>query len=304
MAAANIDAGQQRRADLFGLSAVLCWSTVATAFKLSLEYLSPAQLVLCASIASWLFLAAILVSRGQLKATLASFGQHGKQSLLLGGLNPALYYLVLFQAYELLPAQEAQALNYTWALTLSLLAVPLLGHRLRPVEGLAALVCYSGVLVIATRGDPLSLEFDNLTGVALALASTLIWALYWILNTRDSREPIASLFMNVTVGIGLLLLYCSLTGELSAIDLRGLWGAGYIGLFEMGLSFVCWLLAMKLTLSTARIANLIFIAPLLSLLLISTILDEPILSSTLYGLGLILAGLALQKLGSKPVSAN
>ncbi|MEH6470133.1 MAG: DMT family transporter [Halopseudomonas sp.] len=289
---------QQRRADLFGLSAVLCWSTVATAFKLSLQYLSPAQLVLCASVVSWLFLGGLLLKRGQLRRTLGLFRHHAKDSLLLGALNPTLYYLVLFQAYELLPAQEAQALNYTWALTLSLLAVPLLGHRLRLAEGLAALVCYSGVLVIATRGELLALQFDSLDGVLLALASTLIWALYWIFNTRDKREPVASLFMNVSVGIVLLLVYCGLTGELSQWDARGLWGAGYVGLLEMGISFVCWLLAMKLTLSTARIANLIFIAPLLSLMLISTVLGEVILTSTLVGLGLILAGLALQRLGS------
>jgi hypothetical protein len=33
----------------------------------------------------------------------------------------------LFEAYDRLPAQVAQALNYTWALTLTLLAVPVLG---------------------------------------------------------------------------------------------------------------------------------------------------------------------------------
>ena len=38
-----------------------------------------------------------------------------QQSLLPGLLNPCLYYLVLFKAYELLPAQQAQALNYSWA---------------------------------------------------------------------------------------------------------------------------------------------------------------------------------------------
>ena len=298
MSTPAVSAPQQRRADLFGLGAVLCWSTVATAFKLSLEHLSPAQLVLFASIFSWLFLGALLAWRGELAGIAAQFRQHWRNTLLLGALNPTLYYLVLFQAYDRLPAQEAQALNYTWALTLSLLAVPLLGHRLRPIEAVAALVCYSGVLVIATRGDLLGLQFDSLTGVLLALASTLIWALYWILNTRDTREPVASLFMNVSVGIVLLLGYCGVTGELASIELQGLWGAGYIGLFEMGLSFVFWLLAMKLTGSTARIANLIFIAPLISLVLISTILDEPILSSTLVGLGLILTGLALQRVGA------
>ncbi|MFT6915213.1 MAG: drug/metabolite transporter (DMT)-like permease [Motiliproteus sp.] len=289
----------QRSADLFGLSAVLCWSTVATAFKLSLQYLSPAQLVLCASLVSWLFLGALLVKRGQLRSTLGLFREHAKASLLLGALNPTLYYLLLFHAYDRLPAQEAQALNYTWALTLTLLAVPLLGHRLKRAEALAALVCYSGVLVIATRGQLLTLEFNSLSGVLLALASTLVWALYWIFNTRDSREPVASLFMNVSVALVLLVSYCAATGELSQWDLRGLWGAGYIGVFEMGISFVCWLLAMKLTLSTARIANLIFIAPVLSLVLISTVLGEQILPSTLAGLGLILGGLLLQHLGRR-----
>ena len=288
----------QRRADLYGLGAVLCWSTVATAFKLSLQYLTPAQLILFAALVSWLFLGGLLAWRGQLGVTLKALPGQLRQSTVLGALNPTLYYLVLFEAYNRLPAQEAQALNYTWALTLSLLAVPLLRHRLRPIEVIATLVCYSGVLVIATRGDLLAMRFESLDGVLLALFSTLIWALYWILNTRDTREPVASLFMNLCVGLVLLLGYCAVTGELSSVDLRGLWGAGYIGLFEMGLSFVFWLLAMKLTVSTARIANLIFIAPLLSLVLITTVLGEPILMSTLAGLGLILTGLALQRVGT------
>ena len=36
----------QRQAILFGLSAVLLWSTVATAFKLSLRYCTPIELLL------------------------------------------------------------------------------------------------------------------------------------------------------------------------------------------------------------------------------------------------------------------
>ena len=55
----------QRRAYLYGLAAVLCWSTVATAFKLSLAYLTPAQLVLSASLVSWLFLGTVLVVSGK-----------------------------------------------------------------------------------------------------------------------------------------------------------------------------------------------------------------------------------------------
>ena len=76
-------------------------------------------------------------------------------------------------------------------------------------------------------------------------------------------------------------------------------GAAYVGTFEMGVAFVLWLKAMKLTSSTARISNLIFISPLLSLGMIYFVLGEPILPSTLVGLVLILGGLATQQLGRR-----
>ena len=285
---------KQRRALLFGLGAVLCWSTVATAFKLSLQYLSPAQLVLLAALTSWLFLGLVLVVTGELRQLLGGKSRDYLYAALLGGLNPCLYYLVLLKAYELLPAQEAQALNYTWALTTALLAAPLLGHKLRPMELLAALVCYSGVLVIATRGQVSSLEFASPVGVALALASTLLWAFYWLLNTANKRDPVASLFLNFSFGLPLLLVYCLWQGQLVAVPWQGVAGAVYVGLVEMGISFILWLYAMKLTSSTIRISSLIFMAPPLSLLLIYFVLGEQILPSTLVGLALILMGLAMQ----------
>ena len=65
-------------------------------------------------------------------------------------------------------------------------------------------------------------------------------------------------------------------------------------LLEMSFSHVLWLKAMKLTDSTAKIANLIFIAPILSLFLIHYLVGEEILISTLIGLALILVGLGIQ----------
>jgi len=77
-------------------------------------------------------------------------------------------------------------------------------------------------------------------------------------------------------------------------------GAAYVGVFEMGLAFACWLTALKYAENTARIANLIFISPFVSLYLIHLFVGERIYPSTYAGLALILAGLALQRLGKKP----
>lgn len=172
----------QSKAYLYGLSAVLCWSTVATAFKLSLNYLSPAQLLLLACTVSLVVLTIVLGIQRRFALLRDLTKKDYLTSVLFGALNPMIYYLILFRAYELLPAQEAQTINYTWALTMTLLAVPLLGHQLSGKDILAAILCYAGVLVLATKGDVLGLNFTSLLGVGLALLSTLLWALYWILK--------------------------------------------------------------------------------------------------------------------------
>lgn len=285
----------QRKATFYALGAVLIWSTVATAFKLSLRSLSPAHLLLYANFFSVLLLGTILLLRGELGRALPKSRRELLLSAGFGLLNPFLYYLILFKAFALLPAQEAQPLNYTWAITLSILAVPLLGQRLGLRELLAILISYGGVLVISTRGDLLGMHFSDPLGVGLALGSTIIWALYWIFNVRDPRPPLAGLFMNFLCALPLIFVYCLLFTDLRLPDAGGLLGAAYVGFFEMGISFFLWLQALKYTASAARISTLIFISPFISLVLIHFLVGEEILPSTFVGLILIVAGLLLQQ---------
>lgn len=283
----------QKRATLFALAAVLMWSTVATAFKLALRHTEPVQLLAYSSLVSLLVLAAIVTVQGK-------WGElrRADRGLLapvaaLGLLNPFTYYLVLFAAYDRLPAQVAQPLNFTWALTMTWLSVPLLGHRLRARDLIAGLVCYAGVVIIATGGDVRALRFDDPLGVALALGSTVLWALYWLGNARSKLDPVVGLLVNFAVGTPLVFVYALLFADLR-IGGPGLLGAAYVGAVEMGFTFVLWLTALKLTTSTARIANLIFLAPFLSLLFIQFVLGEPVRGATPLGLVLIVGGLLWQ----------
>lgn len=282
----------ESRALAFGLAAVLCWSTVATAFKIALDYQSVAQLVFTACATSTVFLALLLLYQGRLGLSLSSLKTHWRKALMCGALNPLLYYFVLLSAYNLLPAQIAQPINYTWAIVLAFMAVPFLGHKLHKADIVALFICYSGVVIISmgATGDA---QGSVVKGVLLALLSTLIWASYWILNSRDDRAPTIALFQNFLMALpiaGLLAWPLNFTtaGAFSAI---------YIGLFEMGLAFVFWLQAMKATNNTSRISNLIFLSPFLSLILIRFILGEELHPYTFIGLGLILGGIVVQNLG-------
>lgn len=288
----------QKRAYLFGLVTVLLWSTVATAFKLALAHLTPVQLLFWAALVSTLALGAILTAQGRLSLVFASNRRDLLRSCWLGALNPFLYYLVLFEAYDRLPAQEAQPLNYTWAITLALLSVPLLKQKIARSDFIAAFIAYAGVVVISTHGDVLSMRFSDGVGVALALGSTILWALYWIGNTKETRDPVVALFLGFCFGLPMVGLWCACTDGF-ALTLPGALGAAYVGLFEMGITFVTWIMALKYSENTAKVGNLIFLSPFLSLVFIHFLLGEEILPATFVGLGLIVSGLVVQARGRR-----
>ena len=292
---------QPRRALAFGLLAVLAWSTVATAFKLALRHLDHYQLLFLANLFSLLSLGVVLAVGGAWRHLQTVTRRQLGRAALLGLLNPFLYYLILFKAYALLPAQVAQPLNYTWALTLSLLSVPLLGQRLTWRDGVGGLICYAGVVVISTGGKLSGLHVTSPLGVGLALGSTIIWALYWLGNTRFSRgpealDPVVGLFLGFACALPPVAVVTALFSDF-VFPAAGVWGGAYVGAIEMGFTFVLWLTAMRLAASTAKVANLIFLSPFLSLVFIRFVLGEHIVPGTLVGLVFIVGGLGLQGSG-------
>ena len=272
---------------------------MATAFKWALEFNTPMALITLAATVSWCFFGVRVIGADSLQSMREMKSALVIRCLLLGLLNPALYYWILFTAYDLLPAQDAMAINYTWGLTLPLVAS--LFSRTLPTKyetGLA-LLSYLGILVIATNGNLGSLEFDQPAGVALALFSTVIWGLSWVVNSRivdaNNIDPELALFLNFSAALPVLWIVTGLMGQLPSVSMGSLLGGLYVGLFEMGIAFVLWMNAMRLTDNPLRISSLIFLAPPLSLLLIGTVLNETIAGSTLVGLVIILVGLAGQQ---------
>ncbi|NOX14455.1 MAG: DMT family transporter, partial [Epsilonproteobacteria bacterium] len=279
----------------FALIAVFLWSTVATAFKITLRFLTPVELLFYSSLTSLFVLGAILLYQKRVGEVVVHIKNEPFLILLRGAINPFVYYLVLFKAYDLLPAQEAQAINYTWALMFAYLSVVFLGHKITKSDVLAGFICYFGVLIIATKGSPFSLHFGDIFGVGLALFSTILWSMYWIFNTKSKSNPIVGLFSNFLVGVVFISIYVFLKGGLRLPNLESLLGAVYVGFFEMGFSFVFWLKAVNYTRHISKISNLIFLSPVLSLFFIQFFIGEKILNSTIVALVFILGGLVVQK---------
>jgi drug/metabolite transporter (DMT)-like permease len=285
----------QKEAYKFGLIAVFFWSTVATAFKISLVYVTPFELLFYSSLCSLFILGAMIIYQKKIAEVVLHLKKQFPLVLALGLINPFIYYLILFKAYELLPAQEAQAINYTWALMFSYLGVIFLKQKLSRGDVIAGFICYFGVLIIATKGHPFALSFSDLYGVGLALCSTVLWSMYWIINTKVKVEATVGLFSNFLIGVVLMSLYIVIIGGINLPNMEATLGSIYIGLFEMGITFVFWLKAVNLSENISKTSNLIFLSPFLSLIFISVFVGEEILPSTIVALFFILGGLIFQQ---------
>ena len=283
------------KAYIYALLSVLLWSSVATAFKLGLAVLSPLYLILLASAFSLLVFFVVILVQGKIKelfsVTLSGLGK----SALLGALNPFGYYLILFQAYSLLPAQVAQPLNMIWPVTLALLSAPLLKQKITVKNIVAILISFVGVVFISSQGSLSGLANTNKTGALLAVGSSVIWALFWILSVLDKRDEIFKLFWNFAFGLAYLIIAAFLFTDFHLPEAKGIPAAVYIGLFELGITYILWMKAMQLSENNAKTGNLIFLSPFLSLIFIHFILGETIFFTTFIGLAFIISGIWYQQ---------
>ena len=287
---------QHRQAYVYAAATILFWSTVASAFKLTLEHLDPYQMLFYATVVSVAVLFAILVAQGKLGLLRTFTAKQWAWSVGLGLVNPCIYYIVLFQAYSLLPAQEAQPLNMIWPLVVVLLSVPLLKQRIGWISIAAVAVSFVGVLVISTHGDILGFQFNSPRGTLLATGSALLWSLFWIANVKDKRDEVAKLFASFAAGFVFVAIATVLFSDLRVGVNEGLLGAAYVGVFEMGVTFVTWAKALSLAKTTAHVSHLIYLVPFISLIFISLVVGERILPTTIVGLLLVVGGILVRGL--------
>lgn len=289
----------QKKAYLYAILATIIWSTVASVFKISLRHLDFLQLLCYSSLVAVITLFLILVFQGKLNLIFKSSSKEIMFSALGGFLNPFLYYALLFKAYTLIPAQEAQPLNYTWPIMLTLLSIPLLKQKIKIRAIFAIIASFIGVVIISTQGNISEFKFHNPIGAILALSTAMIWSLFWIINIKDKRDEVVKLFLNFCFGFLFTLILTLIYSEISIPDISGFIGLIYIGLFEMGVTFLIWLTALKLSKTTAKVSNIIYLVPFLSLIIIHFAVGEKILYSTIIGLVFIVLGIVIQQYSPK-----
>jgi drug/metabolite transporter (DMT)-like permease len=286
---------KSRQSYIYAGLAILFWSTVPTAFKISLGELEILPMLTIASLTSATVLLFVVIAGNKTHLIRNTTFKELLGSAILGFINPFSYYLILLKAYQLLPAQVAQPLNMIWPIILVFLSVPVLHQKIEKKSYIALFISFIGVYVISSQGKVFNPVHSNLTGVLLATGSSVFWSFYFILNVKDKRDEAVKLLLNFLFGSVYLVVAMTITGKWQ-IDtgFRGAAASVYVGIFEMGLTFLFWLKALQMAPSTAKVSNLVYLAPFFSLVFVHFILHESVYYTTPAGLLLIIAGILIQ----------
>ena len=252
--------------------AVLSWSTVATAFKMALRYLTHFEMLWVASLTSLVIFAVLLTAQRKWRLLGNLTGKQWLYYAGLGLLNPVAYYLVL--------------------ILLALFA----GQPIPKKKYIGMFVSLAGVALISI-GTGFNGEMSVSTeGFLLAALSAVLWATYWMLNNRNKVQTDGSVVLFLTFLFGSVYLSVgALFCGLNLSSLTGVLSGMYVGGFEMGIPFIFFGLAMRKTSNPALINQLCYLSPFMSLFFISVVLGEQIVFTTYIGLVMIVLGIVFNQ---------
>lgn len=284
------------KAILYACLAVLSWSTVATAFKVALRNLTYFELILVACLTSLAIFTVVLTMQRKWRLVSGLPKKQWGYFAGMGLLNPVAYYLSLFSAYSLLPAQVAQPINYAWPIVLLILLALFAGQPIPKKKYIGMFVSLAGVaLISAGTGSAGNMEVSPI-GLILAAISAVLWAAYWMINNKqkDLVDGSVALFMTFLFGSAYLLAGAAIVG-VDLHTLPGVLSGMYVGGFEMGIPFIFFGLAMRKTSNPALINQLCYLSPFMSLFFIAVVLGEQIVFTTYIGLALIVLGIVFNQ---------
>lgn len=204
------------------------------------------------------------------------------------------YHALLFAAFGLAPAVEANLLQYLWPLLIVILSpVFMSGYRLRLPHIAGAVLGFAGAALII-GADGISLNARYVSGYLYAIAAAVIWAIYSLGCRRLPPFPTSAIAACCLIAGALAVIWHSAQHGVQSLALeRSDWGLlVLLGLGPMGVAFLTWDIALKHG-DPRSIGALAYLTPLLSTLLLMLFNDRAMTPHSFMAMCTIFAGAAL-----------
>ncbi len=277
---------------LYVVLAVLLWAPTAAVGKLMLKDLNNLQVLFYISLIASISLFLIVLFQKKFSLIKKYMLKDYWHFACMGFIGVFLAYVFFFAGLMFAPAQETIIVNYTWPIWVVIFAMVLLKEKINFKKILAILLGFIGVYVVVSKGDIFTISLANIKGNLFAFAGAIFYGLFSVLGKKYNYERFTSMMFYYAFTFVFITISNLIFSEIPKISLYEFAGLSWLGIFASGLGVVFWFLALKHG-DTAKMSNIVFLTPFLSLVFIYFFLGEKILFSSVLGLILIITGIII-----------
>ena len=272
---------------------ILLWSTTATVTKLLLGSINSMQILLLSSFIASIYLLIVNAIKGNLKQLKEYKLKDYLQIALIGLLGTFLYNLFLYLGISKMQASQAFIINYLWPIMTVIFACVILKEQMTFRKMIAIFLSFIGVIIVTSNGDLLNIEKNTIIGALCCIIAAISYGLFSVLNKQKNYNKYLSMMLFYMVSFIISLLYILFSKEWFVPQVNQLIGLLWIGVFTSATAFTSWAIALEKG-ETAKISNLAYITPFLSLIWTGLILKEKISIYAIVGLVVIVLGILIQ----------
>lgn len=282
---------------LAGIS-ILFWGSTASVMTLMADGLSSFATTFYSSLVAAVFLFLLNLFTGRLKLLRSISLQRLLQLSLLGLMGMLSVSMLLYYGLTHMKAQQAFIINYLWPILITLFAWPILRQRMTVRKTTALLLSFLGVIIVATEGDFSHLSQLDVGGVLACVLAASCYALFSVLNMKVTCDKFVTTMIYYAASALVILPILLCREGLPALTISQWGGALWMGTLSNGLSYATWAMAMDRG-DPAKLSNLAYLTPFISLIYIFFLLHEPISWTSLAGLFFIMLGVVVQMFPSR-----
>jgi len=287
-----------KKAYLYAFVAIAIWSTTATVSKILLHSFTTIEILAVSSTVAALVLLLANAATGNIKKLKDYAVKDYLITAGVGMLGTFVYNMFLVMGIDKLFASQAMIINYLWPMMAVVAGCILLKEKMTARKAVAVVLSFVGVVIVTTNGSLQSLAGSNLSGALLCILAAVSYGLFVTLNKRLSYDPLLNMMLYYVVSAVVAISCVAVSGNVPTLNGTQVLGLCWIGLGDYATAYVCWAMAMKAG-DTAKVANLAYITPFLSLIVAHFFLGDPITVWSVGGLVVIVAGIFLQMKDAK-----
>lgn len=279
----------------YALITIFIWSTTAAVVKKILFDIPNLEALSVSSYFAFAFLMIINLKNGNITKMKRYSAKDYGIMCGLGFIGLFLYSALYYYGLSQLSSQEACILNYLWPMMLVIFSCIILKEKMTLMKA-AAMICSFIGIIILSAGNSESSNGNIVVGMISCIVAAACYGIFSVLNKKMDYDQSISMMMN-----WLVVAVCAMISGMMTENWAMIRGMKWLGILWLGIvidaiAYLLWALALKDAENTAKIANLAYVIPFLSLIFSAALLKETIEIRIFAALVFIIGGVLVQSL--------